>query len=121
MKIRCVTNSIRLRCRKSDLEELKTAGEINESLDFGGVVFYYKLKINSSAINLESSYNNNILLVEIPDEMAKHWMDSNQVGLEFQNNKIHILIEKDFPCLDRPEEDKSDTFTELAQKENHNC
>ena len=30
--------------------------------------------------------------------------------------KLHLLIEKDFPCKDRPEEDQSDFFQDLADK-----
>ncbi len=48
-------------------------------------------------------------------------IDTDEVGiygfLKLDNNKsTEIIIEKDFPCKDRPEEDKRDTFQELADK-----
>jgi len=34
---------------------------------------------------------------------------------------LHLLVEKDFPCKDRPDEDKSDTFTGLVNGEPPAC
>jgi len=53
-------------------------------------------------------------------------MTSDQVGIEYNipldgATYLHILIEKDFPCLDREQEDKSDTFWELAQEKPDTC
>jgi hypothetical protein len=48
--------------------------------------------------------------------------DTDEVGIYKLINidadqVLDISIEKDFPCKDRPEEDKSDTFTELVDKD----
>jgi hypothetical protein len=34
---------------------------------------------------------------------------------------VHVLVEKDFPCKDRPDEDKKDFFEELADQQAPLC
>jgi hypothetical protein len=44
-------------------------------------------------------------------------METEQVGIEHHlDSGLSILIEKDFPCKTRFDEDKMDTFQELALK-----
>ena len=57
---------------------------------------------------------------------AQKWMSTDQVGIELENEldngeHLHILIEKDFPCKDRTDEDKSDTFFEIADEQTDAC
>jgi len=90
MKLRCTENSIRIRIRKYE-----------------------------SMQQVAATLLDNNLVVNLPKSAANEWINSNQVGIEVNkeipnNESLHILIEKDFPCLDRENEDKSDTFWELA-------
>lgn len=123
MKLRTTHNSIRIRIRKSELALLAEKGKIEESINFGNqVVFRFGLFIDKQMNNVEANLKDNYLLLSIPQEMAATWISSNQVGIEATNpisdtETLHLLIEKDFPCLDREEEDKSDTFWELAPAE----
>jgi hypothetical protein len=69
---------------------------------------------------------NNDLVLTLPKKEALEWIITNKVGIESHINlsndeQLHLLIEKDFPCLDRPEEDKSDTFWELAPETPDAC
>ncbi len=121
MKLRCVENSIRLRLRKSDIEELRKRQKVEESVAFGPQeTFRFALMILPGPA-VKASFSQGRMLISIPEDLARHWMETDQIGLEAEQtypggNTLHILIEKDFPCLDRPEEDKSDTFQELAEK-----
>lgn len=127
MKLRCVHNSIRIRVKKSDLEQLEQAGIITETVSFGGAsMFAFALAIDMTAELVHAAFLDNLLLVNIPQMEAQKWIGTNQVGIEFNNEldngeQLHILIEKDFPCLDREEEDKSDTFFELANEKPDAC
>ncbi len=127
MKLRCTTNSIRIRIRKSELQQLATGQRITEQVGFGqGVVFTFSLDITTSKKQVAASFLNNNLIVKLPKAIAKEWINSNQVGIEVKHpiekdQNLHILIEKDFPCLDREEEDKSDTFWELAPETPDAC
>lgn len=127
MKLRCTHNSIRLRVRKSDLEELAKAGIIEERVHFGQeIVFCFKLKVNLEATSISATYDKRGLSVHLPGEDAKKWINSNQVGLELNHDlgdgeSLHLLIEKDFPCVDRADENKADTFWELVPDEPDVC
>ena len=124
MKIRCQENSIRLRLRKSDINQLSTVGEVVESVSFGDSSFSYSIAINGD--DFDAEFVDGRLALTIPIAIGQQWIMTDQVGVEHQiqwptGNVLSILIEKDFPCLDRPHEDKSDTFYELADQNPDTC
>ena len=123
MKLRLEGNSIRLRVRKSDINALVKNEAITESLTFpNGDVFQYQLALNSTALDIDSQLVSNILTVSIPLSIATDWMQTDAVGIEKTlPNGLFILIEKDFPCTDRPWEDTSDTFFELVNEKEMVC
>ncbi|MEM6726772.1 MAG: hypothetical protein AAF598_22230 [Bacteroidota bacterium] len=121
MKIRCTTNSIRLRLRKSDIQELESNHHIQETLQISpDTKFHFELAIAKGIPHPNVHQKDDHMTVYLPESAANQWIHSNQVGIEYYkpvaDSKLQILIEKDFPCLDRENEDKSDTFWELADK-----
>ncbi|MEO0583940.1 MAG: hypothetical protein AAF135_17070 [Bacteroidota bacterium] len=120
MKLRCVTNSIRIRARKSDLAILKSEGEVVDSVHFGGSQWLvFGLRMAEEISEVQAIFTEGKIEVLLPKEIGQRWMASHQVGIHHHiplenNQQLEILIEKDFPCAHRPTEDKSDTFTELA-------
>ena len=122
MKLRCTHNSIRLRVRKSELDTLQQMGAIAESILFlNKKVLSFALKTDVTIEEVVAQLIDNEIIVSLPREQAEQWIATNQVGIEANistvgNEQLHILVEKDFPCLDRENEDKSDTFWELAQE-----
>jgi len=120
MKLRCTENSIRIRIRKSELDQLAQTKRVEEKIHFGNqIVLTFALSINETMQQVNATLLDNNLVVSLPKNAANEWINSNQVGIEVNkeiadNESLHILIEKDFPCLDRENEDKSDTFWELA-------
>ena len=127
MKLRCTENSIRIRIRKSEIEQLIKTKKVEEVVRFGNqVALTFALTIDASTQSVAASLVQNNLQISLPETIAQQWVNSNQVGIEVNNkiseeNSLHILIEKDFPCLDRENEDKSDTFWELASKTPDAC
>ena len=127
MKIRMTQNSIRIRVRKSELNILQEDLTIEESVTFlNGEVFEFGLKIEDEIEVVQATMEQNNLFISIPITEARQWMRTNQVGIEStidlpNGEKLEILIEKDFPCLDRDNEDKSDTFWELAPDAPESC
>ena len=127
MKIRTTHNSIRYRLRKSEIDTLKIEGIIEESISFpSGHDLKSLLHISDVIASSEAIFDGNSIKVSLPTEMANEWINTNQVSIEQyldlpNGDQLHILIEKDFPCLDRPNEDKSDTFWELADKSADSC
>jgi hypothetical protein len=123
MKLRFASNSLRLRLRKSDIEQLRQAGEVCDSIVFcEGNELEYALKIeNVPFINAE--YRPGRITIHLPNELAQTWMNSDQVSLQhdqpvYSGFHLDILIEKDFPCQHTPTENMKDAFYELAPEKN---
>ena len=123
MKLRLEGNSIRLRVRKSDLTKLQTKGIITETLVFpNNLNFNYELRTDTNTETVDAQLSPTAITVSIPLSMAINWLNSDVVGLEYTvNSGLFILIEKDFPCTDRPWEDTSDTFFELVNEKEALC
>jgi len=121
MKIRCDQHSIRLRLRKSELVQLRAEKWLETSVHFpGGQVFVWELALREHTPDIEAHFSEGRIRVQVPEAQALNWMDTETVAMECflptgGGPSLHILIEKDFPCKDRPDEDKSDFFTELAE------
>jgi hypothetical protein len=118
MKLRIEGNSIRLRVKKSDLETLKKHRIVRESVAFiKGFHFYYELKTDEKIKTIEASFSSGTIAVSIPLDMAHAWIDTEQVGVQNNSeNGLFVLVEKDFPCKTRSDEDKNDFFKELIEK-----
>jgi hypothetical protein len=123
MKLRLEGNSIRLRVRKSDLIKLQKEGAITETLVFpNSLNFNYALRTDGNAETVDAQLSAAAITVSIPLSMATTWLNSDAVGLEHTlESGLFILIEKDFPCTDRPWEDTSDTFFELVNEKEAAC
>lgn len=127
MKLRTTHNSIRIRVRKSELTRLQAEGRVEESIRFlNNVVFKFALLIEDMDSDLNVNLEQNYLKLSIAKARAKQWITTNEVGIETyialaNGEQLHLLVEKDFPCLDRANEDKSDTFWELASDKPDVC
>lgn len=127
MKLRTTHNSIRIRVRKSELLTLQQEHRIEESIRFpSNIHFKFAIEIAKSEESLQASLEDHNLILSISQQEAAKWINSNQVGIEASlplpgEEQLQVLIEKDFPCLDRENENKSDTFWELVPKESESC
>jgi hypothetical protein len=127
MKIRCEQNSIRIRLRKSEIVQLRAEQWLEAGVHFpGGQAFFWELVVQDSLQEIAAQFAEGRLSVKIPTATAQHWMDTETVNMECfsplgDGHALHILVEKDFPCKDRPDEDNADFFTELAGDAPVNC
>ena len=120
MKLRCTTDSIRIRIRRSELDQFNQKGKVADAVRFpDGQTLHFSLE-QAAVDHLKADFTDGHIRVMIPKASAKTWGTTEQVGLEEtlqspgSSSGLHLLIEKDFPCLHRTHEDKADTFTELA-------
>ncbi|MBG9374848.1 hypothetical protein I5907_01265 [Panacibacter sp. DH6] len=127
MKLRFENNTVRIRIRKSELVHLKEHNNITEAVSFPVKAFTYALQI-ADVKEITPVLSESNLLIQIPVVKASAWIDSDEVGLyhlvDIDNDEaLEVMIEKDFPCKERPDEDKTDTFTELAAQKGtrNNC
>lgn len=125
MKLRIKGNSIRLRLSKSEVESFGKNGQFSDKISFG---------ISPSdklTYSLETSWHekvhalllNGTITVFVPTEVAKNWVESDEVGIEAEqylvnHSKLRIFVEKDFVCLKpRENEDETDNFLHPNQGE----
>ena len=126
MKLRCSENSIRLRLRKSEIEKLKEVHTLKENVQVGLSVFSYGIG-KTDAATVHATFEDGCILLHVPEEEMLQWInDAEQVSVSVKQllkngQHLSILIEKDFPCINRPEENKADTFQQLATNEGDAC
>ena len=115
MKIRIKGNSIRFRLTQSEVKQLSETGSIVENTELGENVFRYQVKLMPKANQLQASYIDHTILLMVPETDGKNWFHDNTVGFEHEmelpnRKKLHLLLEKDFTCLENRAEDQSDNY-----------
>ncbi len=115
MKIRIKGNSIRLRLTKSDIELLGTKGIVEEKTNFPGSVLTYQLINDNGISETEAHFGSNTISVLFPAPLSNLLCNTDAVSYENHQSlsngqKLYILVEKDFKCLDNTLEDQSDNY-----------
>jgi hypothetical protein len=126
MKMRVRGNSIRLRLKQTEVAELTEKGLVEEVIEFGEKnKLFYALGTSAEAGKVRAEFHENRIKIVIPHAQAKSWSESEQTGIEAEQETgdgkiLKLLIEKDFACLKprKGEEDK-DAFPNPA--ENAEC
>ncbi len=123
MKLRINGNSIRLRLSKTEVAAFGATGMITTAIEFATNSLQYVLKKETNADAIYADMANNTITVFIPTSMATDWVNTDIIGLEYtmnllNGNKLHILVEKDFKCIDSASgEDQTDNY----ENPNKNC
>ena len=118
MKLRIKGNSLRLRVSRSEVASLLKRDRLEETIHFApqpNAKLTYALEQTSSISAPTIRYTQNNVTVLIPADQANSWCISDQVGIVESLSvgsfgSLDLLIEKDFACLDRSDEDNEDTF-----------
>jgi len=118
MKLRLQFNSIRLRLKRSEVERFARTGRVEEKIVLGGgpgEALHYVLEATDTVSSPQVSMDAGQLLVRVPVAAATHWVSSDEVSIEGDQaadgqTALHVLIEKDFACLDGTDEQNADTF-----------
>jgi hypothetical protein len=115
MKIRIKGNSLRYRLTRSEVDHFVSTGYVEEKINFGKRVLYCSLK-KSEADQLSASFNDNEITLYFPSSFINKWIDPEQTGFEYNmevegsETPLYLLVEKDFTCLDKTNEDQSDNY-----------
>lgn len=115
MKIRIKGNTIRLRLTQSEVRQLSETGTVRETTPFGPTTFRYQVALHPDIEQLQASYADNQVTLLVPETMGKTWFQDETIGFENQmvlteGNTLHLLLEKDFTCLENRSEDESDNY-----------
>ena len=116
MKLRIKGNSIRLRLLRSEVEQFASERLISDEIRFGANTLRYSVAMSPEAESISAEFANNEITVSIPEADAQRWTESDEVGFEIEqpvgaNESLAIIIEKDFVCIDRPNDpDRDDAY-----------
>jgi hypothetical protein len=118
MKLRLQSNSVRLRLKRAEVDQLIKLGRVQETITFGDGdddQLLYTLESSSKVFAPQVSLKKNHVLVEVPQQTAVHWATGDDIGIETRlsvggGRELLVLVEKDFACLDGTEEQNRDTF-----------
>lgn len=115
MKLRLKKNSIRLRLQISEITQLRESGYVEEEIKFSPTqTFTYSIHIKENENQVSSGFLNNSVKINIPNQIAKPWLETDQVSIEHsqvvnEGLSLNILLEKDFQCLS-PRENETDMY-----------
>jgi hypothetical protein len=118
MKLRLQSNSLRLRLKRGEVAQLAESGRVEEKIIMGAgpaEILHYVLESSGAAAEVTVLLKDHRLLVQVPAETVARWAASEEVGIEASlpagsETRLHVLIEKDFACLDRSDGENADTF-----------
>jgi len=122
MKIRIKGNMVRFRLSKTDVDLLTQNGFLTEQTEFGpGNVLEYSVRADSTVQRLAVTFKNNAIILLVPEQDLKKWSQTELVGLQEvsetgDGKNLHLLLEKDFKCLDQVAEDQSDNYPNPLMK-----
>jgi hypothetical protein len=118
MKLRIRGDSMRLRLKRSEVDQLAAGTSISEETHFPNSVLTYRLDVSENN-DISASFDNGSLSVSLPKSTVLDWASTDEVSLFAEqklsgSDSLSLLIEKDFKCLEpghhRDCEDDEDTF-----------
>ena len=103
MKLRIRKNSIRLRLKQAEVDQLAAGQGIAEQTRFPDSTLIYRLDTTETSTT-SASFNNGSLSVTLLRSDVAEWAQTNQVSIVAeqeleQDDVLSILVEKDFQCL----------------------
>jgi|ERR1700722_16152735 hypothetical protein len=118
MKLRIKGNSLRLRVSRSELARFEAGERIEETIHFTadpGATLTYALESASRPAPVTIRYESREVVIILSKDRARIWTSQNEVGVYTTLDigaagSLEVAVEKDFACLDRTDEDNSDTF-----------
>lgn len=117
MKLRVKSNSLRYRLTRSDVDRLAKEGYLEEQINFAVMPLIYAIQLTEGQ-ELTSSYIDNKITLSMSHKMIGELIDTDRVGFENHDGGLHLLVEKDFTCLDSVDEDQSDNYPNpLAERQ----
>lgn len=118
MKLRIRGDSIRLRLKRGEVDQIAAGISIVEETHFPDSVLTFRLDVSSNN-DVSASFSNGSLVISLPQSRVQDWANTDEVSLLAEQQlsgtgALSILVEKDFGCLEpghhRACEDDADTF-----------
>jgi hypothetical protein len=118
MKLRIRGDSLRLRLKRDEVDQIAAGTSIVEETHFPDSVLTYRLDVSENR-DMSASFHNGSLVISLPKSTVSDWAATDEVSLDAEQKlsgtgSLSLLIEKDFSCLEpghhRDGEDDEDTF-----------
>ena len=117
MKIRILSNSLRFRLKQTEVSHFQQHGTITEVTEFGpepSDQLRFTLEV-ASETEFAVVYASGGIIIRVPKQVAEDWTITELVGFDARvdtgkGREIELLVEKDFLCPDRPEEDNTGAY-----------
>ena len=125
MKLRIRGNSVRLRLKRGEVDQIAAGTSLVDETHFPGAVLTCRLEA-SDGRSISASFDNGNLVVSLPKTKISQWAGTDEVSLFDEQklsggNSLSLLIEKDFSCLEpghhRDCDDDADTFPHPSAEE----
>jgi len=103
MKLRLDNKSVRIRLTKEEILDLESNGYIEDRVFLTeDNQFSYVIEIVEDLENCKIAFDENGLVVEIPNAISSKWINSNQVGIKEsfdtdEDETITLFVEEDLP------------------------
>lgn len=129
MKLRIRQNSVRLRLKRSEVEQIASGKSIIEQTQFPDSVLTYRLDVSDDG-TFSTRFNEGNLVIGVPISELTQWAETDQVSMVGEqalgdSGTLFLLIEKDFSCLapghHRPDEDDADTYPHPEAESGGGC
>jgi len=120
MKIRIKGNGVRFRLSKSEVAVFAEEGFVEEKTTFDNSIFKYAV-ISTDNKTMSADFINGSINLYVPKHLLEVWASTDQVSIVYDypvsnGNFLHLLLEKDFKCIDAvTAEDQSDYFENPAK------
>jgi len=109
MKLRIKSNSVRYRLTRSDVKQLVSTGYLEDKVNFGETSLFYAIKLTHGE-QLSTAFADNTVTLFMPQKMIVELEKTERVGFGNINGTVHLLVEKDFTCMDDATENQNDTY-----------
>jgi len=118
MKLRIKGNSLRLRVSHSELVRILNGGRVTETIRFAPAqeaMLTYALDSAQQPSAITVQYKPQELTVTLSRDQAAIWGSDGEIGVHGTVNigaegVLEVIVEKDFACLDRSDEENLDAF-----------
>ncbi len=118
MKLRIRGNTLRLRLKRGEVNQLAAGIGIVEETHFPGSVLTFRLDVSDKDA-FSANFDEGSLAVNLPKSSVLEWAGTDEVSIVAEQElpgtgNLSVLIEKDFSCLEpghhRDCDDDKDTF-----------
>jgi uncharacterized protein DUF7009 len=110
MKLRLNSNSVRLRLSQSEVDALGERGRVEERIQFApDRELLYSVECADTP-EPSAAMEGTAIRVKLPRTEVKHWIETDQTGIEASQGSLRLVIEKDFKCIHRDSPEDADSF-----------